>query len=438
MPIPFSPFILPLSFSIDVGTSAYKSLADKLGHKKQEYVDPHKYTVSAIVPAYNEEEWIESSVTALFDQTLKLKNVIVVDDCSTDRTPEICQKIQDKFPDRFIYLRRDRNSGKAANINYVLRELEDELGDITYINDADCISEKQCVEMLARNFSTDDVAAVGAYGYVKPPKSRFAKILHYGKDWNDSVFDFRKKAQSTRNAIFVVCGAATAYRTDVLKKIPYPETTKTEDTYYTWKLLEEGYRVKHEDKAFAHSYDLESFRGIFNQIQRWYSGTFQCMYTHGRNMLKAKRMFWSTLLPSFIESTPYAAAMVSLPAIGVFYPNYALGFLAMDFILTTVPTAFLRPKSLLHIPEIYVFKYLGSAAWLASGIKTTFEKLAGKEFKWTNKWEKNPTKNKSEQKIDSKNTGQLEIDQGLLNPPITSEKDVKRKDELKSLEGDLK
>jgi cellulose synthase/poly-beta-1,6-N-acetylglucosamine synthase-like glycosyltransferase len=432
--------LLPVTFLIDSGTLAYKHLK-KENPKDVENsgdIDPYKLSASAIVPAYNEADSIETVVHSLFNQKFELKNVVVVDDCSTDGTGEICQKIQREFPDKFIYLKREERSGKASNLNYAVQELDGVLGDICYVNDGDSISTETCVERLIGNFTSDDIAAVTAYGYVKPPKSFSAKILHYGETWNNQTFRFKKRAQSYRNAIFVVCGSNTAYKKDVLKKIPFPERTKTEDTDHTWLLEENGYRIVHEEKAQAYSYDLENFSSIFRQFFRWYSGTFQCMYVHGKKLLKSKRMLLSTMVPSLVESLPYAAALVTLPAFAFISRDYVQGFLLGDFLLTVIPTAFLHRRSLLHLPEIYAFKYLGSIAWLGAGIKTTFEKLTGREYKWSNRWERIKSKNNPKLKEDLEKIKQLETEQGILDSQTISGNIAMEKDnKWKSLEGEL-
>jgi cellulose synthase/poly-beta-1,6-N-acetylglucosamine synthase-like glycosyltransferase len=424
MGIPF----LPLTFSIDVGTFAHRAIynffnppanfswyikdeIEKIHDPKDDYEKRYieKYlsdlfkpseprpSVSVIVPAYNEEESLEATIRSLYDQKLKPKNVIVVDDCSKDKTPEICQRLQEELED-FIYVRRDKNSGKANNINYTVREFGEELGDITLINDSDVLVDNKYLEKIVENFKSDDVAAFTPYGYTIAPKNFVARVLHNGNDWNNSVFKFRKKAQGYRNGISVVCGASTAYRTDILKKIPIPERTKTEDTDYTWLLQENGYRLVYDEKAIVHSHDLESPSGLLRQWFRWYSGNFQSFYVHGKDILKAKSLFWTTLLPGIFESVPYAIGVTTLPVIAAlnlampdlsipfFNMNYVKGFLLADFLLTTIPTAIISYKHLLHLPEIYLYKIVGSALSLAAFSKTAYENITGKRDRWTNRW----------------------------------------------------
>lgn len=52
--------------------------------------------VSVIVPAYNSGRTIERCIKSLIGQTYDAKEIIIVDDGSTDNTPNICQKYEQK------------------------------------------------------------------------------------------------------------------------------------------------------------------------------------------------------------------------------------------------------------------------------------------------------------------------------------------------------
>ncbi|VVB60208.1 Glycosyltransferase AglI [uncultured archaeon] len=403
------PYIMPLTFSIDAITLGLKYIRDKIKKnpgKRGCMSRGNNRKVSVIIPAYNSEKSLETTVMSIYSQTLKPKNVVVIDDCSTDRTHEICQKLQLEF-DNFFYLRRKKNMGKAKNINYAVKKLMHQLGSITVVVDSDILLDKECIEKMAGNFTSDDIAAVTPYGYTLPPNNPLARALHYGNSWNNEVFKIRKVAQSYRNAVSVVCGAGTAYRTKILHDLPIPVRTKTEDTDYTWVLQEHGYKIIYEEGALIHSFDSEKPSALMRQWFRWYSGTFQSIYIHGRKLVKAKKLFLTTVLPSMIESVPYALGVVTLPlvfainvaapgALPLFGMSYVKGFFLADAFLTIVPTAIISPKYLRYTPEIYVYKFIGSALTLVSFSKITYEKAAHKQLNWSNTWRKD---SESSQKI---------------------------------------
>ncbi|MEK7123305.1 MAG: glycosyltransferase, partial [Patescibacteria group bacterium] len=53
------------------------------------FASPKKYSISVIIPAYNEEKSIAATVESIKKQTVEIGKIIVVDDCSSDRTGEI-------------------------------------------------------------------------------------------------------------------------------------------------------------------------------------------------------------------------------------------------------------------------------------------------------------------------------------------------------------
>lgn len=72
--------------------------------------------VSVIMPAYNCEKFIVCTLDSLFSQTYTKWELVVVDDCSTDKTAEILKKYAEKDC-RIVYVRNEINSGAAVTRN---------------------------------------------------------------------------------------------------------------------------------------------------------------------------------------------------------------------------------------------------------------------------------------------------------------------------------
>lgn len=94
--------------------------------------------LSVIIPAYNEEK----TIAAILDRVREVqltggmeKELIIVDDHSSDGTAALIQAYSEKHPDGGIrFFRHDRNSGKGAALR---TGIEHATGDFVVIQDAD-------------------------------------------------------------------------------------------------------------------------------------------------------------------------------------------------------------------------------------------------------------------------------------------------------------
>jgi len=79
-----------------------------------------KELVSVVIPAYNAERFIEDSVGSCFNQTHRPIEVVVVNDGSTDATPDVVNDLCDSVPDNEVELRMidiGENKGAANALN---------------------------------------------------------------------------------------------------------------------------------------------------------------------------------------------------------------------------------------------------------------------------------------------------------------------------------
>jgi len=91
--------------------------------------------VSIIIPAYNEEKTIEKILKKVVNVKLPLeKEIIVVNDGSTDRTKEIVGKFIKNHPNENIILINKKNGGKGSALKVGIKH---STGDIIIIQDAD-------------------------------------------------------------------------------------------------------------------------------------------------------------------------------------------------------------------------------------------------------------------------------------------------------------
>lgn len=79
----------------------------------------NKGLVSIVMPSYNSEKFIRASIGSVLNQTYPYWELLIVDDCSTDKTVEIIKSFKD---DRIKLFQNKTNSGAAISRNWALRE----------------------------------------------------------------------------------------------------------------------------------------------------------------------------------------------------------------------------------------------------------------------------------------------------------------------------
>ena len=110
---------------------------------------------SILVPAYNEEQSISSCLNSLISVAYDDKEIIVIDDASTDRTIQAVEKFLDKG---VILVRREKNGGRAAALNSGLQQAT---GEVIITTDADTVTPSDWLQRFKSCFEQQDVVAVG-------------------------------------------------------------------------------------------------------------------------------------------------------------------------------------------------------------------------------------------------------------------------------------
>lgn len=197
-----------------------------------------KPKISIIIRAKNEEKWIPSCLSSVFRQEFKDFEVILVDNCSTDRTVEKART----FPVKEIITIEQFLPGKALNMGIGHSE-----GDYIVCLSAHCIpTNEKWLDNLLANFSDDSVA--GVYGRQEP--MAFTKDV----DKRDliNIFGLDRKIQK-KDPFFH--NANSMIRRDVWEENPFSETTTNiEDRLWAKGVLEKGYDIVYEPGASVYHY----------------------------------------------------------------------------------------------------------------------------------------------------------------------------------------
>jgi glycosyltransferase involved in cell wall biosynthesis len=134
--------------------------------------------VSILIPAYNAERWLAETLECAVNQTWSRKEIIVVDDGSTDATLSVAKR----FDSPLVRVISKAHSGKAGTVNLALKESQ---GDYLQYLDADDLLAPDKVQVQIERLTVASPNAIATCAW-----ARF-----YGNDLGTAVFrpqpDFR-------------------------------------------------------------------------------------------------------------------------------------------------------------------------------------------------------------------------------------------------------
>lgn len=127
--------------------------------------------LSVIVPAYNEGATIDTLLKRVLDTGVEME-VVVVDDGSSDGTPEILRSFESD--PRVVVVAHESNSGKGKAIRTGIAHVT---GDVVLIQDADLEYDPGDYEVILREFDDPEVSVV--YGSRRLMKSNRMSSLSF-------------------------------------------------------------------------------------------------------------------------------------------------------------------------------------------------------------------------------------------------------------------
>jgi len=324
---------------------------------------------SFLVCAYNEESTIEKTLQSVLSQSLKPDEIVVVDDGSTDATPAILKRYENRV--KIVSLRANTgNKAKAQTVG--LKHLS---GDIVAYTDADTVLHPSCLEKMIPHFMNREVGGVA--GHVVSNKHNWlTAVRQIQYVVGQAVY---KNGMNMLNTITVVPGCVGAVRRNLFR---VSTDTITEDTDLTLSILSLGQRIVYESKAVAYTNDPPNLDSYVRQLTRWNSGYVQNLKKHF-NCLPLRLKL--TLLLLTLENSLFSlVTLATLPLVlsGNLWPLY---FLLFD--LTVMAAVALygvlklsRYDLLLAIPLLIFIRIIDGMVWLKCLFKETLLKKS--DLKW--------------------------------------------------------
>jgi len=286
--------------------------------------------ISVIIPVRNEANKIEQCLQAIFAQSLKPDEVIVVDGHSSDDTVNRAQK----FPVKILYEDYHNRAG-ACQVG-----VENAKGEYIAFTDGDCIPNKEWLANLMKEFKDGVVGVGGRYEdigqglWTRSINLTFKTPLSGAK----SRWDKRKMVKNLS-----VCGAnGICRREDILKAGGFKVTLSgAEDLELSNRLAKLGTLVYTGDAVILHNHN----RGLTDFARQ--------AYRYGGWRRESRLWDWPVVPP----------LLVPLLLLSLFFtPWVSLGALAL-YVATIVVTGTIiairekKPVYLVSIPISYVIQH---------------------------------------------------------------------------------
>lgn len=203
--------------------------------------------VSVVIPNYNGERFVQKTLESVLNQTYQHFEIIVVDDCSTDRSPEIIEGFCQRDA-RIRLIRLTRNGGVSNARNTGIREAR---GDYIALLDND---DTWTADKLERQVKL----------------SKEAEIVYCSYDFIDendrpikTPFLVPPKATFQSMLASSVISCSTAFiKADILKAHPFDSQYYHEDYVLWMQLLRLPVQAVGDEKVLMHYRQVSTSRNI--------------------------------------------------------------------------------------------------------------------------------------------------------------------------------
>jgi glycosyltransferase involved in cell wall biosynthesis len=190
--------------------------SDKKEAAKDSQARPHAkkdYLVSVVMPCYNERPTIVASVKRVLDAPFA-KEVVVVDDGSTDGTRDVLKNEVEKLPGVRVFY-QPKNRGKGAALH---RGFAEARGDIIIVQDADLEYDPRDIPSVVQPIIDGDADVVYGSRFLGGPH----RVLYYWHSVGNALLTTVSNMISDLNLTDMET-CYKAFRTEVLRDIHLEE-----------------------------------------------------------------------------------------------------------------------------------------------------------------------------------------------------------------------
>lgn len=267
-------------------TLAYKFKKRKLKKCPEIVNKDYKPFVSIMIPGHNEESVIENTVENILQLDYEKFEIIVIDDRSTDNTPNIIRKLEEKYDNVKALIRaQDAFPGKSAVLNDALELAK---GEAILVFDADATVESDFLTKLVPMLEPKDVGAVQARKVIRNKdfnlltrcqnnEYTFDVYMQVGRDSVKGAVELRGNGELIKRAALYDIGGWNNY-------------TITDDLDMSTRLHIKGWDVRFCLDAVVYEEGIAYICPLFRQRRRWLEGTLRRYLEYFGEVLRSRTM----------------------------------------------------------------------------------------------------------------------------------------------------
>lgn len=207
-------------------------------------------SVSIILPIYNSEKYIESTLKSVLKQTYTDWELIIVNDCSTDRSMEIVERFKNE---KFIIIENTENLGPGISRN---RGIEKATGRYIAFIDSDDIWDENKLEYQLKFMKDKDIEfSFSAYERIKSKNDKYIRKVEV-----PSVIKYEDLLKNT-----IILTSTVIIDTSKINKeiLVFENLRMSEDLILFLKILKSGYT------AYGYNFILIKYRvGKKNDVRK--------------------------------------------------------------------------------------------------------------------------------------------------------------------------
>ena len=201
--------------------------------------------ISVIIPVYNTEDYIEKCIRSIMEQTFKNLEIIIVNDGTTDKSIDICKKLQEE--DNRIIIINQENMGvsKARNTG-----LKNATGDYIGFVDSDDFLEPDMYEIMYNHLENEqaDLCRIKAFIY-----NREGGIEEIAKERNTFIYNNELEIMNAylKNELKIAVWDKL-FRAETVKDLVFDDKLFNEDAAYVWEACLNSKKVVMDTKQLYH------------------------------------------------------------------------------------------------------------------------------------------------------------------------------------------